>query len=373
VISETQRAWAEIDLDALAQNLATLRAENGGRRVLPVVKADAYGHGVIPIARRLLSEGVEMLAVVALSEAAELRDAGVTSRILLLGAYTAGECEAILDLDATPTASSLDFARAFDEAAGERGVTAPIHVEVDTGMGRLGVPASAAIETIEAMSLLPNIELDGIYTHFAESEAADKSFTMHQLGEFRRILAALDGRGVTFQWRHVANSAACLDVPESLFDCLRPGLALYGMHPAAACGVDVPLRPVLKLSARVRFVQEHPAGHTIGYGRTHTLRRASRVAVVSAGYADGYDRRLSDRAVVTVRGAEAPVLGRISMDLTSIDVTDIPGVAPGDEAVLFSNDPKAPNSVERLAALIDTIPYVLTCGITRRVPRIAKP
>jgi len=370
VPSKVERAWAEINLSAISHNLRLLRRFHPGRAVIPVVKADAYGHGAREVAGRLEREGVDMLAVASVEEGQELRQAGITSSILLLGAYTAEECRDILDSDLTPSVSSYDFAAALAAEARGLQTRAAIHIEVDTGMGRLGIPAERAIETIERISVLPELVPEGIYTHFAESECEDKTFTLHQADEFRRIIAALSGMGISFTYRHAANSAACLEVPEGIFNCLRPGIALYGMHPGPSCAPDVELKPALKFCARVRAVEDHHASKTIGYNRTHRLSRDSRLAVISAGYADGYDRRLSDRAAVEIRGASAPVVGRVSMDLTSVDVTDVPRVAPGDAAVLFSDDPNAPNSVENLARIAGTIPYVLTCGISKRVKRI---
>ncbi|MHC4714164.1 MAG: alanine racemase [Planctomycetota bacterium] len=368
--AQVERAWAEIDLSAISHNLALLRDGHTDKYVAPVIKADAYGHGAVEVARRLTADGVTMLAVASVGEGAQLREAGIEAGILLLGAYVPDECADIIEQTLTPSVSSVDFARAMDETAAARGCKAPVHIKIDTGMGRLGIPAARAIEAVERISVLPNLALEGIYTHFAESEAEDKSFTMHQLDEFRRIVAALKATGITFEYRHAANSAACIDIPEALFNCLRPGIALYGLRPAPSCGADLGLKPALKFSAVVRHIERHPRGQTVGYNRTHTLARDSVVAVVGAGYADGYDRRLSDRAVVTIRGRQAPVLGRVSMDLTSVDVTDIPEVEPGDEAVLFSKDPAAANCVDRLAETAGTIPYVLVCGISKRVKRI---
>ncbi len=368
--AQVERAWAEIDLSAISHNLALLREGHTDKCVIPVIKADAYGHGALEVARRLAADGVKMFAVASVEEGAQLREAGIEASILLLGAYVPDECDDIIEQSLTTSVSSVDFARAMDEAAVARGVEAPVHVKIDTGMGRLGIPAARAIEEVERIAVLPNLALEGIYTHFAESEAEDRSFTMHQLDEFRRIVAALEATGIHFKYRHAANSAACMEIPEALFNCLRPGIALYGLRPAACCGADLDLKPALRFSATVRHVERHPAGQTIGYNRTHTLARDSVVAVIGAGYADGYDRRLSNGAVVTIRGGHAPVLGRVSMDLISVDVTDMAEVKPGDEAVLFSDDPAAPNCVERLAETADTIPYVLVCGISKRVKRI---
>jgi alanine racemase len=311
-----------------------------------------------------------MLAVANVAEAAELRSAGLETPILLLGAYTRMECEDILDLDLAAAVSSVVFAEDLDRTAARRKVRAKVHIKVDTGMSRLGIPSAKAIEAITRISVLSNLALEGIFTHFACSDEEDKTFTMRQVNEFSRVIAALEGMGVRFVYQHAAASAACMEVPEAHFNCLRPGIALYGLHPACGCGAGVKLRPVMEFASRVVHVERHPAGATVGYGRTHKLAKDSALAVISAGYADGYDRRFSDKAVVTINGVEARVVGRVSMDLTSVDVTQVADVKVGDKAVLFSTNPKAPNSVENLARLIDTIPYTLTCGVSKRVERV---
>ncbi len=370
--SQRTRTWAEIDLSAIAHNFHTLWRGEGKRAIIAVVKADAYGHGAVEVAARLAAEGATMFAVATISEAAQLRASGIETPILLLGAYAKADCEDILDLGLMPSVSSAAFAADLDQAARARGASAPVHIQIDSGMGRLGIPAARAVEAIEKIYALENLVLEGIYTHLAESEAEDKSFTIGQLGKFGRVVATLEGMGITFKYHHAANSAGCLDVPESLFDCVRPGLSLYGMHPGPMCARDVELRPALRLCTRVVNIETRPAGATIGYNRTHRLLKETPVAVLSAGYADGYDRRLSDRAVVTIGGKDCPVLGRISMDFTSVDTSAVPQVAVGDEAVLFSTAPDAPNCIERLSEMIGTIPHVLMCNISKRVPRVYK-
>jgi len=367
---DTRSSWAEIDLSALAANLAAVWRGRPSRALIAVVKADAYGHGAVEVARTLDREGVTMFAVATIAEADVLRAAGIERPILLLGAYTRADCDDILDLDLAASVSSVEFAGDLDRAAGRRQAKAPVHVKVDTGMGRLGISAAGAIAAIEKISVLPNLALEGIYTHFPACDEEDKTFTLRQVEEFNRIINTLDGLGIRFTYHHAASSAACMEVPESHFDTLRPGLALYGLHPSPGCGEEVKLKPVMEFAARVVHLDRKPAGTYIGYGRACRLDRDTTVAVVSAGYADGYDRRFSSRAVVTIGGKPAPVLGRVSMDLTTVDATAVGAVTPGDKAVLFSADPKAPNSVEKLAALIDTIPYTLVCGVSKRVDRI---
>jgi len=372
VAAVSHTAWAEIDLRALIYNLNALWRGRPERSMIAVVKADAYGHGAVAVSRALVADGVGMLAVATVAEGAELRAAGIDAAILLLGAHTRVDCESILAERLIAPVSSLEFAEDLDRAAGRRRTKAPVHIKVDTGMGRLGIPAAKAIEIIERISLLPNLSLEGIYTHFASSDQQDEDFTMRQLAEFNGIITRLEVRGVQFKHHHTASSAACMTFPETHFDTLRPGISLYGLHPSPSCGASVKLKPVMEFASRVVHVEKHPAGATIGYGRTHRLEKDSLVAVVSAGYADGYDRRFSDKAVVTINGVDAPVLGRVSMDLTSVDVSKVPDVKLGDKAVLFSRNPSAPNSIENLAALIDTIPHTLTCGVSKRVERVYK-
>jgi len=365
-------AWAEINLRALARNLRAIWKGRPQRSIIAVVKADAYGHGAVEASKRLVEEGATMLAVATVAEAAELRSAGIEAPIVLLGAYTRVDCEDILALELVPSVSSFQFAEDLDRAAGRRRVKAAVHVKIDTGMGRLGIPMGSAMPAIEKISMLPNLVLEGVYTHFASSDEEDKSFTMRQAADFNRTISALEGVGIKFKYHHAAASAACMDVPEAHFDTLRPGLALYGLRPTPECSKGVKLEPVMEFASRVVHVERRGAGTSIGYGRTHRLEKETLVAVISAGYADGYDRRFSGRAVVGINGAEAPVLGRVSMDLISVDATAVAGVKPGDKAVLFSTDPSAPNSVERLAELIDTIPYTLVCGVSKRVSRLYK-
>lgn len=366
----SKSAWAEVSLARLAHNLKAVWKGRPSRRLIAVVKADAYGHGAVAVARKLVEEGVTMLAVANVAEAAELRGAGISAPILLLGAYTRMECEDILDLDLVSSVSSVAFAEDLDRAASRRKAKARVHVKIDTGMSRLGIPCVKAVEAVERLSVLSNLALDGIYTHFASCDEEDKTFTIRQVTEMNRVLSALEGMGIRFPYIHAAATAACMEVPEAHFNTLRPGIALYGLHPAPCCGAATKLTPIMEFASRVVHVERHGAGATIGYGRTHTFERETTAAVISAGYADGYNRRLSGKAVVTIGGAHAVVLGRVSMDLTSVDVTHIPGVKPGDKAVLFSSDAKAPNSVENLACLIDTIPYTLTCGVSKRVERL---
>ncbi len=362
-------AWAVIDLGALVHNLRVLAPDHPRRSVIAVVKADAYGHGALEVARALARENVAMFAVATVAEGQALRAGGIKTPILLLGAFPRQDIDDILAADLTPSISSVEFAGELSRAAERKRRRVPVHVKIDTGMGRLGLGAQTAVAAIERMSLMPGLALEGLYTHFASADE-DREFTLRQAAEYGRLVSLLAGVGVTVKYHHAAASAAVLDMPETLFDAVRPGLALYGLRPAPGCGKKADLRPVMELCARVVHVDRRPAGATIGYGRAYRCERESTVAVVSAGYADGYDRRLSGQAVVTINGKDCAQLGRVSMDMISVDVTHAGEVHPGDTAVLFSADPPRPNSVEGLAALIGTIPYCLVCGVSARVQRV---
>ncbi|HIR84550.1 MAG TPA: alanine racemase [Candidatus Galloscillospira excrementavium] len=367
------RAWADIDLGALEHNYRALRAPlPRGCRFLGVVKADAYGHGAVPVARKLKELGAEYLAVACVSEAAELRAAGVGGPILILGATPPEQAARLLELDLTQNVPDLETGRALSAAARAAGKKLKVHVKVDTGMGRLGFLAGGgdlggAVEEIAALCALPGLEAEGIFTHFADADGSEE-YTMGQFTRFLDVLRGLEERGVTFQIRHCAASAAVLNYPCTYLDMVRPGIALYGHYPAPGCeGLDGPgLRPVMAFRARVAAVRSLPAGSCISYGRTHTLTRDSRLAVLGVGYADGLPRLLSNRGEVLLRGRRCPIVGRVCMDLCMVDVTDVPEAAVGDTATLWG--PELP--IEEKADAVGTIQYELLCGVSRRVSRI---
>ena len=367
-----ERTWAEIDLAALAHNYRALTALLApGCRFLGVVKADAYGHGAVPVARRLEELGCGYLAVACLEEARELREAGVSAPILILGQTPAAETEELLGLDLTQTVPDLESARAFSHAARRAGRALRVHLKADTGMTRLGwlcaepLLEGAAGEMAQAAAL-PGLEPEGIFTHFANADG-DEEYTMLQFTRFLDLLEALERRGVRFPLRHCAASAATLKYPCTHLDMVRPGIALYGHYPDPSCeGLDGPgLAPVMGFKTRVVSVKDVPAGTPVSYGCTHVLDKDSRVAVLAVGYADGLPRLASDRWRVSIGGQAAPILGRVCMDLCMADVTGLE-VRPGDEAEVFGKTLPA----EELAGLAGTIQYELLCGVSRRVPRI---
>lgn len=371
-MKQTQtRTWTEIDLSNLEHNYRALRAMlPQGCRFLGVVKADAYGHGAVQVARRLETLGAEYLAVACLDEALELRQAGITTPILILGYTPTERAEALLDNGITQTVYDVEMARALSNAAAAAGKTLKIHVKADTGMSRLGwlcggEDQSAAVEAIAQVCALPGLEAEGIYTHFANADG-DEDYTMLQFTRFLDLLEALEGRGITFAIRHCAASAAALKFPCTHLDMVRPGIALYGHYPDPSCeGLDGPgLRPVMTLKTRVASVKAVPAGTPVSYGCTHVLDRETKLAALTIGYADGLPRLCSDKLEVLIGGQRAPVVGRICMDMCMADVTGL-DVSPGDEVEVFGEH----LPIEDVAALAGTIQYELLCAVSPRVHR----
>ncbi|OUQ61896.1 alanine racemase [Flavonifractor sp. An112] len=371
-MKQTQtRTWTEIDLSNLEHNYRALRAMlPQGCRFLGVVKADAYGHGAVQVARRLETLGAEYLAVACLDEALELRQAGITTPILILGYTPTDRAEALLDNGITQTVYDVEMARALSNAAAAAGKTLKIHVKADTGMSRLGwlcggEDQSAAVEAIAQVCALPGLEAEGIYTHFANADG-DEDYTMLQFTRFLDLLEALKERGITFAIRHCAASAAALKFPCTHLDMVRPGIALYGHYPDPSCeGLDGPgLRPVMTLKTRVASVKTVPAGTPVSYGCTHVLDRETKLAALTIGYADGLPRLCSDKLEVLIGGQRAPVVGRICMDMCMADVTGL-DVAPGDEVEVFGEH----LPIEDVAALAGTIQYELLCAVSPRVHR----
>ena len=369
---DRSRTWAEISLGNLEHNYRALRGcLEPGCRFAGVVKADAYGHGAIPVARRLEELGADYLAVACLEEAAQLRRAGIAAPILILGAAPPELAAEAVELNVTQTVFRESQVRALSRAAERAGKTARVHLKVDTGMGRFGVWGADPERAAAALAPLcryAHVEPEGIFTHFASADT-DEDSTMVQFTRFLDVLSALkEGYGAEFEIRHCAASAAVLHYPCTHLDMVRPGIALYGHYPDPSCeGLDGPgLRPVMALRTRAASVKELPAGTAVSYGGTFTLARDSRVAVLPVGYADGLPRLLSGRMDVLVRGVRAPQIGRVCMDLCMIDVTGVPGVEPGDEVTVFG--PELP--LEEKADALGTIQYELLCAVSRRVPRV---
>ncbi len=361
---------AIVDLDALTRNFEGVLHRAGGRKVLAVVKARAYGHGAVPVSLRLLEAGAHMLGVALVEEGRELRNAGITAPVLVMGAVFPEQARAIVDLALTPVLTSTGMARALSAAAARAGRTIPAHVKIDTGMGRIGIAPSEAVRFVEELKRLDRIEVEGLMTHFADADLADKQFSSEQMERFEEAVSGLVSRGIDVPLRHAANSAALLDYPRALFTMVRPGLMLYGCNPLAADPDAANLRPVLSFVTRIAFIKKVPAGVPISYGRTFTTRRASLIATIPVGYADGFCRSLSNRGEALVRGVRVPVAGRVCMDMCMLDVTEVPGVSEQDEVVLIGSQGDERITADDVAKLAGTIPYEILCGISQRVPRV---
>jgi alanine racemase len=377
--------WAEIDLNAIAANVRELRRLTDPRaKLMAVVKADGYGHGALEVARAALGAGAEWLGVARLHEAARLRRAGLTAPLLVLGYTPPEDAERLIEFDLRQSVYSREAAEGYSAAAVGRGGRIRVHVKVDTGMGRLGlVPAALAggdagdpvgdglIRTARAIARLPGLEAEGIFTHFAASDSADKTYARRQLRLFVEVLDRLRKSGLEFAVRHAANSAAVIDLPESHFDLVRPGIALYGLQPSDEVDLSrIRLTPAMTLKTRIIHLKAVPAGTCVSYGMTHCTPAPTLIATIPTGYADGYRRHLSSRGEMLVGGVRVPVVGRVCMDLTMLDVGAAPSPRIEDEVVIFGRQGGEVISADDLARALGTINYEIVCDLTQRVERV---
>ena len=368
------RCWAEVDLAALRANLAWIRHHVGpGVSIITVVKADAYGLGLNQTAALLMQSGTDIFGVANLTEAQSIRSVGRGWPILMLGACLPHEIEMSVRDDVMPTLSTLEEARAFNHAAAKLRRRAVVQVKVDTGMGRLGVPAAQAVALVEQIHAFPHLTLHGLYTHYASAED-DRKFSRAQARRFALVVAELRNKNLLPPLVHANNSAALLLEPQTIYGAVRPGLLVYGVVPVGTRRVPANLRthlqPALSLRCRVSLVKEISQGTPLSYGGTFTAPRRMRVATLTAGYGDGYPRAASNQAEVLIHGKRCPVLGRVTMDQTLVDVTRVASVQSGDEAVLFGKQGRAEITVNELAAWCGTVPWEILTNITYRVPRL---
>jgi alanine racemase len=366
--------WAEIDLDALAHNFHIINDQVGPQvRVMAVVKANAYGHGARECARRLEAEGAEWFGVALPEEGIELRHAGITQPILCLGGFWQGQAAACIQQGLVPVVYRLDMIEALDRAAKDAGATVDVHVKVDTGMGRLGVRWDELGPFVAELKRFDNIRVDGVMSHFAAADDPTcEPLTDYQVRRFEDTSSVFRAYGHNPTHRHVANSAGIFGQPAAWANMVRPGGALYGLWRDVLPPLkkEPGLRSVMSLRSRIELLKWVPQGETIGYGCTFEASRRSLIATLPLGYDDGYMRGLSNRAHVLVRDAYAPVVGRISMDLTLLDVTNVPGVALNDEVTLFGRSGELEVAVEDLAKVVGTLSYEVTCRVGQRVPRV---
>ncbi|MDQ7796298.1 MAG: alanine racemase [Spirochaetia bacterium] len=358
-------AW--IDLAAIRSNYRQLVKLAGGSAVCPVIKADAYGHGALAVAHALEREGAPYLAVALAKEALELRESGIQTPLLVFGVPEHSWSSIAIRLGCAQTAYTEEHVRILASAAKSLGKRAKAHIKIDTGMNRQGLSWTKARAFAGLLSDYPEIAVEGIYSHFADADNPDPSFTRLQLGRFNEALAAFAEAGIVPKYRHIANSAALLFHPETRLDMVRPGILLYGLSPAPGIALPEGFAPAMTLTTSIVHVREVPAGESISYGRTFSTERRSRIGVLPIGYADGYPRALSNRASVLVRGMRSPVVGRVCMDMTMIDLTGIPGARAGDEVIVFGGRDLP---VSEISGLLGTIDYEVACMVSKRVPRV---
>ncbi len=367
---DAYRVWAEIDLDALTHNLASIRTRIGpGVGIMLVVKADAYGHGAVAVAHHALRRGVSAFGVGTSAEALQLRKAGIRARILVLGTIVDDEAPACLRHEIEIALHSADRCRKLQNLARRMDVRARVHLKIDTGMGRLGVLPERAATLLEAIHASKNVELAGVMTHMSAPNGALDPHTSLQLAAFERVIQAARERDLLRGWVHAANSACIFTGLERLYDVVRPGISAYGVLPGSLPGASE-LEPVMSLHSQIVFLKDVPAGSPIGYASTFHTKRQTRIAILPVGYHDGVSWRLGNRGSALVRGARAPIVGRVSMDYTTIDVTAIPGVRAGDRVTLIGKQGDLSITLEELARAADTIPYEISCAVGQRVERV---
>jgi alanine racemase len=365
--------WVEIALDRLARNCRTLKQQLPPEtQLMAIVKADAYGHGAPRCAQVLEQAGADWFGVALIEEGLELREAGVTKPVFCLGGFWPQQAEKLITHGLTPALFRLDAAEALEAAARAHGCKVKVHIKVDTGMGRFGLPLSDLAAFAEQFKRFTHLELDGLMTHLANADDADSAYTEEQIALYQEALKQLRAAGFDPAWRHLANSAGMHAYPPARGTLVRVGALLYGLTgDILKPGLPPPaVQPVLSLHSRIAWLKTVPPGTAIGYGSTFVTTRESRIATIPIGYADGLRRALSNVGQVLVRGSMAPIVGRVSMDLTMIDVTDVPGVALDDEVVLLGEQQGQRLTAEELARQIGTVSYEIITGISARVPHV---
>ncbi|MEE8345760.1 MAG: alanine racemase, partial [Dehalococcoidia bacterium] len=350
---------AEIDLDAFAYNVAALKRQANPAVMVAVVKANAYGHGAIAVARAALEAGSERLAVICVDEGEQLRQGGITAPILVMGHSPVSDARRIVELKLTPTVNDLEMGRALAREAEIAGVRQPLHLKLDTGLNRYGTTPQEIVSLAEALREMRSLEVEGIFTHFASADEGDKRFTLDQYSVFRAAAEKLPWIRV----RHVSNTATLLDRPEMSLDMVRPGIGMYGLYPSQNVSRSLNLRPVLRLTSRITRLTSLTPGDSVSYGRTWRASRPSTIGLVMCGYADGLPRSLSNRGSMLVRGRRVPIVGRVCMDMCMVDVTDVPEVEVGDEVMIIGRQGETEITVDELADMCGTISYEILCGI----------
>jgi len=367
----SQSTWAEIDLNALVHNFKEIRKKVGPNvGVMAIVKAQGYGHGMVQVSRVLEEEGVNYFGVTSPSEAFLLRGKGIKSSILILGPTILDQAKEIIKKDITQTICTKEMAFVLQGECKKLKKRLKVHIEVDTGMGRTGVPYQRTLKLIKEVVKIPELVVEGIFTHFSTADEEDKSFTKEQIKRFKGVLEKLEGEGIDIPLRHAANSAGILNFSESYFNMVRPGLALYGIYPSEYVSRSPDLHPVMSLKSKVIYLKRVKKGATISYGKTYVTNKNTTITILPIGYEDGYNRLLSNQGEVIIRGKRVTIAGRVCMDQTILDVGEVPDVKVGDEVVLIGGQGQERVSVEEIAKKVDTVPHEVICRIAERIPRI---
>jgi alanine racemase len=364
--------WAEVDLKAIRYNLNQIRRLVGARvAVMAVVKANAYGHGLVEVSGALQSEGVEYLGVATIDEALRLRERRINTPILLLGSVLEEEAQIAIKNDVTLTLCSCELLKIIAKICSKESKKAKVHIKIDTGMGRIGIWHEEALDFIGKVLNEKSVDVEGVYTHFS-SAGRDDFFTQYQIDSFKNLIERIENNGIEIKYKHAANSIATVDLKTAHLNLVRPGIIIYGMYPKRGFEKLVKLKPALSLKTRIIYLKNTPEGRSISYGRTYITQKHTKIATLPIGYADGYGRILSNKAEVLVRGKRAPVVGKVTMDQTMLDVGHVRGVSLGDEVVLIGKQGFDEIMTEKLARLAGTIAYEIICSISNRVPRVYK-
>lgn len=372
-MKQYHRVHAEINIDYIEDNLKAIKNYVGyDKEIMVVIKADGYGHGAIPIARQLYEAGIDSIGVATLQEAVALRKYGIKIPILILGYSPEEEYNDLIDYDIIQTVYKPSMVKGISDMAVKAGKKAKIHIKIDTGMTRLGFyPDEDSVIQIEEIYKLPNIEIEGIFTHFAQADDSDRTYTEQQIRLYNEFIKKLEDKGIIIPKKHASNSAGLIEYKEAHFDMVRAGIALYGLYPSNDVDHDrLKLKPSLSLISNIIFLKDVPSGVSVSYGSTYVTDRQCKIATIPVGYGDGFPRSLSSKGRVLIRGQYAPIIGRICMDQFMVDVTDIEGVSDGDEAVLIGKQGDNEITVEEIAGIDGTINYEIVCQLGKRIPRV---
>lgn len=364
--------WAEINLDNFIYNINQIKKRAKNSEIIAVVKANAYGHGAIEIAKTLVKCDIKKLAVANIVEAIELRDNNIDIPIMILGLSEEYAIDSILKYNVEPTVSTLNFAKKLNEKAKSFNQKISIHIAIDSGMGRIGFrnDENNILEIVE-ISKLSNIHIESIYTHFSTADSKNKEYSLKQLSIYKEMLDALEKLGVNIPKKNLSNSAAIIDIEDAHLDCVRPGIIQYGYYPSNEVNKKaLDLKPVLSWKSRILYLKEVEANEFIGYNKNFKTTKKTKIATIPVGYADGYSRDLSNKGKVIINGTFAPILGNVCMDQIMVDVSEVKDVATGDEVILLGSDGDVKFDAEDMANILNTISYEVLCLIGRRTPRI---